>query len=172
MIQVNIKKTSALVMFWFISLLSNQLLGLPSDNEKPITLQSDRAEFDRINGRTTYSGSVVMEQGSMKIKADKVVIYGDMKKVTRIVAEGAPAEFQQTPDIEAKPVTASGNKLEYQISDKVLYLVENAKLQQEGSILTGPKIIYDVEKSIVQAGDSQQDNSSDRVRMVIPSLPR
>ena len=152
--------------------IQNLCFALDTDNEKPITLQSDHAEFDRFNGKTTYSGSVIMEQGSMKIKADKVVIYGDMKKVTKIIAEGSPAEFQQTPDIDAKPVTASGNKLEYQISNKVLYLTEEAKLQQEGSVLTGPKITYDVERAIVQAGDSQQTSSSDRVRMVIPSIPR
>ena len=146
---------------------STNVSALPSDNEQPITLQSDHAEFDRKNGTTTYSGAVVMEQGSMKIHANKVVIYGKTKSVSKIIATGKPARFQQTPTQDAKPVTATGETLEYNIDEKVLYLIKKATLQQDGSILSGPKIVYDVKQSVVRAGEAEQDNSG-RIRMVIP----
>ena len=148
-------------------IVSFSAYSLPNDSEQPITLQSDRAEFNRNAGTTTYSGSVVMEQGSMKIQADEVVIYGKVKSVSRIVAKGTPAQFTQVPKAGSKPVTATGETLEYKVSDKILYLVEDAKLEQEGSTLTGPKIVYDVKKAVVHAGDTKKE-SNDRIRMVIP----
>ena len=147
------------------------IYALPSDNQKPITLQSDSAEFDHANGTTTYSGSVVMEQGSLKILADKVMIYGDANNVSRVIALGKPAEFSQVPNLGDEPVVASGEKLEYRVDDKVLNLVTNARLKQEGSELTGPKIVYDVEQAVVRAGDSSR-NEDGRIRMVIPPIQK
>ena len=151
-----------------LALTSLSASALPNDHRQPITLQSDQAEFDRINSTTTYSGSVIMEQGSMQIKAEKVIIYGDANSIVRIIAEGTPAQFKQTPEVDSKPVTASGNVLEYNVDEKVLYLLENASLKQEGAILTGPKITYNVEQAVVQAGQTDQKNGDSRIRMVIP----
>lgn len=163
-IALGVLASVALFMF------SLQAHSLPDDNQQPITLQSDQAEFDRANGTTTYSGSVVMEQGSMKIEADKIVIHGDMKQVTHIIATGQPAQFQQTPELGESPVVATGNTLEYQIEDKVLYLLKNATLSQEGSLLSGTRITYDVEKSVVQAGETAVTNPEERVKMIIPPI--
>ncbi|MCR6650651.1 MAG: lipopolysaccharide transport periplasmic protein LptA [Cellvibrionaceae bacterium] len=142
-------------------------LALPSDRNQAITIHSDSAERDEIKGTTTYSGNVVMQQGSMRIDAEEVVIVNDKSKVTQIVATGKPARYQQKPSEEEGPVIAQANRLEYNIAQDTLHLIENALLQQEGTSLSGNHIDYDVKKSVVKAGSDASQN--ERVKMVIPA---
>lgn len=148
-------------------LASQQAFALPSDRNQAITIHSDSAERDEIKGTITYSGNVVMQQGSMRIDADEVVIVNDKSKVTQIVATGRPARYQQKPNEDEGPVVAQANRLEYNIAQDTLHLIENALLQQEGTSLSGNRIDYDVKKSVVKAGGNASQN--ERVKMVIPA---
>ncbi len=139
--------------------------ALQTDRSEPIAIESDEAERDDSKGTTTYAGRVVMQQGSMKITADKVVIYSDKDKVTQIVATGKPARYEQQPSAGAAVVVAQANTLEYQLQDESLHLIENAFLEQEGTNLSGNRIDYDVRKSLVKAGG--ESKTHERVRMII-----
>ncbi len=141
--------------------------ALSSDRNQAITIHSDSAERDEIKGTTTYSGNVVMQQGSMRIDAEEVVIVNDKSKVTQIVATGNPARYQQKPSADDGPVVAQANRLEYNIAQDTLHLIDNALLQQEGTSLSGNRIDYDVKKSVVKAGGDASQN--ERVKMVIPA---
>ena len=141
-------------------------LALQSDRSQPITIDADSAERDEQAGTTTYSGKVEMAQGSMRIQADKIIIYSTKDKVSKIVASGKPAKYEQKPNEKDGKVIASANILEYRIDEESLRLIEQASLNQEGTSLSGSSIEYDVRKSVVKAGSNQTKNQ--RVRMVIP----
>lgn len=141
-------------------------IALQSDRSQPITIDADSAERDEIAGTTTYSGKVEMAQGSMRINADEIVIYNTKDKVTKIIAKGKPAAYQQQPSDKAGKVVAKANILEYRIDQETLRLLEGASLQQEGTSLSGTTIEYDVRKSVVKADSNNKE--SGRVRMVIP----
>lgn len=144
-----------------------QAHALTSDRSQAITIHSDSAERDETKGTTTYAGNVVMQQGTMRIEADEVIIYNDKNKVTRIIARGVPARYQQQPSEKEGLVVAKANTLEYNIGDETLHLIDRASLTQEGTSLTGNFINYDVKKSVVRAGGNRDEN--ERVRMVIPA---
>lgn len=151
-----------------LGLLAGQsVLALSSDRHQSIIIHSDSAERDETKGTTTYSGNVVMQQGSMRIEADEVVIVNDKSKVTQIVATGKPARYQQQPSEGEGPVVAQANRLEYNIAQDTLHLIDSALLQQEGTSLSGNRIDYDVKKSVVKAGGDA--NQNERVKMVIPA---
>lgn len=141
--------------------------ALSSDRYQAITIHSDSAERDEMKGTTTYSGNVVMQQGSMRIDAGEVVIFTEKNKVTQIVATGDPARYQQKPTEDGGPVIAEARRLEYNIAKDTLHLIDNASLQQEGTSLSGNRIDYDVKKSVVTAGSDASQN--ERVKMVIPA---
>lgn len=141
--------------------------GLASDRNESITIVADRAERDEQQGTTTYAGNVVMEQGSMRIDAEKVVIYNDKNKVTMIVASGKPARYQQKPSAKEGLVVAEAFRLEYNIAQETLHLINSALLKQEGTSLSGNRIDYDVKQSVVKAGGDEQ--RQERVKMVIPA---
>lgn len=140
--------------------------GLASDREQSITIHSDTAERNESKGTTTYAGNVVMQQGSMRIDASKVIIYNNKNKVTKIVALGDPVRYQQKPNEQDGMVIAEAKRLEYNIRKETLHLIDNASLQQEGTSLSGNRIDYDVKQSVVKAGSDA--NQNERVRMVIP----
>ena len=148
------------------SFYGNQASALQADRNQPITIDADSAERDELAGTTTYSGSVQMAQGSMRIDADEIVIYNTKDKVTKVVARGKPAQYQQKPSEKQGKVIAKANILEYRIAEESLRLIESASLQQEGTSLSGTRIEYDVRKSVVKASDNNKQN--ERVHMVIP----
>jgi lipopolysaccharide export system protein LptA len=141
--------------------------ALSEDRNQAITILSDTAERDEIKGTTTYAGNVLMEQGSMRIDAQKVVIYNIKDKVTKIVATGSPVRYQQKPNEQDDYVVAQADMLEYDIGDDSLHLIDSAFLQQAGTSISGSRIDYDVKKSVVKAGGDTQQN--DRLKMIIPA---
>ena len=151
-------------------MIASNVYSLPNDSDQELTLEAVSAEFDETLGMTTYTGEVVMQQGSMVIRADKLVIYGKLDSANKVIATGKPAKFQQTAKVDAQPVRASANKLEYEVSNETLVLVGNAALDQEGSSLKSNLIKYDVKKALVKAGSKKDaTDGDDRVRMVIPA---
>lgn len=148
-------------------LICPHVFALSSDRNQAITIHSDTAERDELKGTTTYAGNVVMQQGSMRIEADSVVILNEKNKVIQIVATGNPARYQQKPSEDEGLVVAQAKRLEYNIAQDTLHMIDNASLQQEGTSLSGNRIDYDVKKSVVKAGGDSTHN--ERVKMVIPA---
>lgn len=146
-------------------LCAGSVCALQTDRSEPISIEADTAERDEAKGTTTYSGAVLMQQGSMKINADKVVIYSSKDKVSHIVATGKPVHYEQKPSEKQSVVIAQANTLEYQIQDESLHLIDSAFLEQEGTNLSGNRIDYDVKNSVVKAGGEAK--SKERVRMII-----
>lgn len=142
------------------------LQALPSDRDQPIHIQSDSAERNEKKGITTYRGDVQMDQGTLRIEADKVVIHSLDNQVSMIVATGKPAHYHQTPEVNKPAVKASGNTIKYMVTEEKLQLIKNASLvQNDGTTMTGERINYDMKDAVVKAAG--QTNSK-RIHMVIP----
>lgn len=156
-----------------ISIFASKVIALQDDRDQAIEFRADEAVHDEVNGTLTYTGSVFMKQGSMNIRADKIIVYGNQEAVTKIEALGRPVSLAQTPRPNADPIEAKAEQLIYDISDDVIRLNGRAKLSQEGSSLTGERIDYDVRRSIIRASgnkDRARDSDDDgRIRMIIPS---
>lgn len=149
------------------------LHALPEDADQKSEITADTNTFDFTSRTTTFQGSVVFKQGSLRIEADNLIIYGKLDSqnpdsIDRIVATGTPAKFRQTPKKNASPVTAVANTLEYAVKDETLFLIDNASLDQDGSSLSGNRIEYDVKQAVVKASGKSENNDEGRVRMVIP----
>lgn len=148
---------------------SPALFALASDKSQPIYISSDRAERNEKLGVTTYTGSVEMNQGTLQIHADKVVIHSINNEITRIIATGSPAEYQQKPAEDKQLVIARGNKIEYLLDTEKLHLTGNASLRQgDGTMLTGKLINYDTKESVVRAEGNTNSSAPERIHMVIP----
>ena len=139
-------------------------LALPDDELQPIKIKTDTSERDEKKGITTFTGSVTIDQGSLHIDADKVVIYG-IDEITKIVATGKPAKLRQQPEPDKQVVHAHGNTIEYLLSEERVHLIDNAYVEQEGSTVRGARINYDIAKQLVKADSNAADG---RVQMIIP----
>lgn len=141
--------------------------ALPDDRAQPIRISADQALRDEKSGFTSYQGNVVMSQGSLHIKAHTVTVYHDAKNVGKIVAEGGPAMLEQQPDAQKKPIKAQANIIEYYKDQDRVQLKRNARIQQDGSTVTGDTIDYYMSERRVTA-DSDTDRPDSRVVVVIP----
>ena len=61
------------VLIGSLSALSFSALALPSDRNQAISLLADHATYNEKTGVTTYTGNVVIEQGTMKLQAASIV---------------------------------------------------------------------------------------------------
>ncbi len=134
-------------------LLSGEVLALSSDKAQPIQVEADGMEIDEAKGMTTYSGNVVVVQGSIILKADKVFIFQSEGNTDRLEAEGTPAYFQQRPDGKDQDVKGNASRIEYNTNSELLYMIGNAVLfPGDGNKLTSQRITYDRVKAVMKAG--------------------
>jgi lipopolysaccharide export system protein LptA len=148
------------------ALIHTHAFALPTDRQKAINIESDTALRDDKSGLTVYEGAVNIVQGTINIRADKVTVHSIRDKASKIVCIGTPAHYQQIQNPEGGLVTARANTIEYNLAKDVITLVGNASLSQNGSILKGDSINYDLKKEYVEAhGDI---TGKKRIEMVIP----
>jgi len=134
-------------------LLGGEALALSSDKEQPIQVEADGMEIDEAKGVTTYSGNVVVIQGSIRLKADKVFVFQSEGSTDRLEAIGKPAYFQQRPDGKDQDVKGNASRIEYNTNSELLYMIGNAVLLPgDGNKLTSQRITYDRVKAVMKAG--------------------
>jgi len=143
--------------------LSASVLALPSDREQPIYIQADHAERNENLGTTIYTGSVQMDQGSLRILADQVTVHNADDGVEKIIATGIPAHLQQKPSVDKTLVVARGNTITYTITNEKIVLQDNALLEQDGSTTRAARIDYNVAKASAKA----VGNENKRVEMTL-----
>lgn len=145
--------------------------ALPNDKNETIRGSADNLTVDQKNGVATYTGSVTISQGSLKISADSIVIHTNPdSSVEKMIATGSPARFQQQPDPEQGIVTAAAKQITYTPNNEHLILIEDASVEQNGAVMSGPHIDYDLVKEVMKAAGTKNTPSGEgqRIEIVIP----
>ncbi|SNY76224.1 lipopolysaccharide ABC transporter substrate-binding protein LptA [Enterobacter sp. CC120223-11] len=127
-------------------------LALTGDTDQPIHIESDQQSLDMQGNVATFTGNVVVTQGTIKINADKVVVTrpaGEKGKET-MDGYGNPATFYQMQD-NGKPVKGHASKMHYEVANDLVVLTGKAYLEQLDSNITGDKITYLVKEQKMQA---------------------
>jgi len=145
--------------------------ALPSDRNQPITLVADRATFNERTGITTYTGNVIIEQGTMRLQANSIVANLNSKKeISTITANGSPAQFQQKTDPNKGLAKGQAQKIVYNAETGIITLSGGAFLQQDGASIRGNTLRYSMNKGDIEAIGTPNNtgSSSGRVQIVIP----
>mgnify|MGYP003582862862 FL=1 len=167
---------------WILSNLKNTVLGvglsalsvfayaLPSDRNQPLSLLADRATYNDKTGITTYTGNVVIEQGTMKINAASIVAsLNSNKQVSTITATGSPAKFQQQLETNRGIARGEAQKIVYNAETGILNLSDNSYLYQDGASIRGNTLKYSMNKGDIEvSGSSGATGSKGRVQIIIP----
>ncbi|KLV06385.1 MULTISPECIES: lipopolysaccharide transport periplasmic protein LptA [Photobacterium] len=139
--------------------LSSPSWALSNDTEQPIYINSEKQELDIQKNIVTFTGSVVLRQGSIDIRADRIVVTrpnGQEGKET-IDAYGNPATFHQLMD-NGKPIDGAAKKMRYETDTEYLRMTDDAVLVQEGSEIQGKMISYkiDEQKLVAESGEKKR----------------
>ncbi|NLS12403.1 lipopolysaccharide transport periplasmic protein LptA [Vibrio sp. SM6] len=133
-------------------------LALKSDTEQPIYINSDSQQLDMKSNQVIFAGDVSLKQGSIDISADRIVVTRSAQgeAIEKIEAFGKPTHFSQLLD-DGKTLSAQADTLEYQIVTDELTMRGNAQLAQEGNVIKGSMIRYQIEQQKLIADGSQNE---------------
>ena len=148
-----------------LMMTSLSAFALKDDTNQPINIVSDNQSLDMNSRVVTLSNNVVITQGSIIVKASKVVITRpeeNSKQKDKVEAFGNPVTFHQVMD-DGKPVDGKANKVVYDLGTEFLTLTGDAELKQLDSKINGSVITYDVAKQQLKANA----NSGARVKTVL-----
>ena len=161
------------IIKWFLPvfLLMNFIYSpvvnaVESDTSEPVTIESNSGFYDDKKGVSIYTGKVIIIQGSMRMDADKVVVYMEKnRKIQKLVATGKPVKFQQTPEAGKEDVHGDALTAEYFPETKLLILIQEAVVWQGKNSTASERIEYDRISEVVKAGDSKSANK--RVHVIL-----
>ena len=142
--------------------------ALDSDRKQPIQIEADQASLDQKNQVTTFSGNVIIKQGTLNFRAQNVRLSQDKNGNQSVTASGSPVYFSQQLENKGK-VEGQGNKVEYSSATNVVKLLGNAKVQRGGDVARGQSITYNTKTEVysVLGGKSANGKSSSRVSIII-----
>ena len=123
--------------------LSLPAMALKSDTQQPMTINSVKQSLDLEKNVTTFTDDVIIKQGSIDIRANKVVVTRPSSDSDKIIVEafGSPVTFYQLQD-DGKPIKGHASKARYEVDKQLVTLTGNAYLEQLDSNIQGDKITY------------------------------
>ncbi|MFW3898157.1 lipopolysaccharide transport periplasmic protein LptA [Pseudomonas putida] len=148
--------------------------ALPNDREQPVRIQADSAQMDDKNKVATYTGDVIITQGSMMIKGHTVTVTlnqaGDIDTATSV---GNLAYFEQQQDA-SKPDKMQGyaKQIQYQAGKDLIVLTDQAKVINAGNTTEGEKIVYNSKTQVATAGRGGKDIKTPRNRIDMVIQPK
>ncbi|MFM2486709.1 lipopolysaccharide transport periplasmic protein LptA [Celerinatantimonas yamalensis] len=118
--------------------------ALESDYSQKIVVNADQQKVDIKDNRVTFFSHVIVTQGSIKLEADRVTVYGTGEKGSEVmIAEGKPAQFQQKMD-SGQLMKGHANHVRYELKSRIVTLTGKAQLQQQDSLVKGDTIRYNI----------------------------
>ena len=160
------KILAALVML----LLVPAALAERGDRQKQIVLTADRGLADDANKTSTFEGSVVITQGTMRVTAAKVTMREDKEGYKYYVAQGAPVTFRQKRDNVDDWVEGFAERAEFDDRSDVVKLFNRAKVKTGQSETTGEFISYDMRREVAEvvgAAPGKAPSADSRVKVII-----
>jgi len=129
------------------------LPALEADSEQPLYLEADSAELLEAKSLSIYTGNVLVRQGSVELRGDRIRIHHDPERKPRlIIATGAPVTYRQRMEGEEQPVEATALRMEYDRTKEEITLIDQAQLFQGKDTFRSDRIVYDRVQARVKAG--------------------
>lgn len=124
--------------------LSTTSFALSTDRDQPADIDADDVEINFKTGERIFKGNVQVIQGTLRIKADKIVAIYEAGELTEATAYGSPAKFRQRPDGKEHDVEGEGQTIFVDETNNTLTLKKNATLKQGYDTARGKEIFYDM----------------------------
>lgn len=160
-------------VFLSLSLLgfSSFALAEAADRDKPIDLEADSVKVDDAKQISTYSGNVILTQGTLIIRADKLIVREDTAGFQHSTSLGNPTTFKQKREGKNEYMEGSAQRIEYDGRMDKVQLFTKASVKRGEDIVHGDYISYDAnaEYAEVIGGTKSADGttSSGRVHAII-----
>jgi lipopolysaccharide export system protein LptA len=147
-----------------------------ADRDKPVNIESDRMTAEEAKKTAVFDGRVVLTQGTLTIRADRLVIRQDRDGFQQGTATGKPASFRQKRDGANEYIEGEAERIEYDGRSERIQFFDRAHLRRDtGDDVRGNYISYDTRTEFFTVQSSQEAKTpgqDNRVRAVImPKKP-
>jgi lipopolysaccharide export system protein LptA len=158
-------------------LLPSALRAEQADRDKPVNIEADRMSVDDKKKESLFDGNVTMTQGTLVLRADRVLVRQDADGFNYAVAWGRQAYFKQKRDGVDEYVEGWSDRMEYDGKKEKVQLFTNARVTKGVDEVRGDYISYDSVTEFYQVlGGGRQAasnaNPQGRVRAVIQPKKR
>lgn len=148
-----------------------------ADRNKPINLEADTVNLDDANKVSVYQGNVQLTQGTLLIRADKLVIKEDATGLQHATAYGNPASFRQKREGTDEYIEGYGLRIEYDARIEKAELFTQARMKRNQDEVRGNYISYDAKTELFQVIGGGKEAAAPgkekgRVRAVIQPKPK
>ena len=123
---------------------SNISFALSTDRDQPADIDADDVEIDFKTGKRIFNGNVRVIQGTLRIKADKIIANYKDGELVDATAYGSPAKFRQRPDGKPDDVEGEGKTIYVNEKNNTITLKKNASLKQGFDTARGQEIFYNM----------------------------
>jgi lipopolysaccharide export system protein LptA len=114
-----------------------------ADKDKPVNIEADKLSIDDIKKESVFEGNVVFSQGTLMLKADRVVVRQDPQGFNYGFAFGNPAYFRQKREGFDEYIEGNAERLEYDGKQDKVQLFANAHIRKGLDEVRGDYISYD-----------------------------
>lgn len=154
-------------------LLATSAHAEKADRDKPVNLEADTVTLDDIKKVSVYQGNVVLSQGTLLLRADRVQVTQNAAGLDKVSASGQPVSFRQKLDGREDYIEGFANRIEYDGATSQLELIGQAMLRRGSDELRGAQISYNANTEFYKVvGQPGAKTPSGRVRAVIRPKPR
>lgn len=143
-----------------------------ADRDKPIDLEADSVKVDDAKQTSTYSGNVILTQGTLVIHADKLIVREDKEGFQHSTSLGNPTTFKQKREGKNEFMEGSAQRIEYDGRMDKVQLYTKAWVKRGEDIVHGDYIMYDASAEYAEvigggANSATPATPSGRVRAII-----
>jgi lipopolysaccharide export system protein LptA len=128
---------------WALLQWSTSVQAEESDRDQPIELEADTVSVNDAKKISVYTGNVILNQGTLQIKADKMIVREDQDGFQHSTCTGNPTTFKQKRTGKDEWMQGSGQRIEYNARMDKVQLYTNAWVKRGEDIVTGDYISYD-----------------------------
>lgn len=148
-----------------------------ADRTKPVKLEADRVTVDEAKQTAVFEGNVILSQGTLTIRGDRLVVQQDADGFKSGSARGNLASFRQKREGHNEYIEGYAERIEYDSKADRLQMFNRARLKKNNDDVRGNYISYDAATEFfhVIGGGKQAatpDNPEGRVRAVIQPKAR
>lgn len=148
-----------------------------ADRDKPINLEADRVTIDDAKQVAVFEGNVVLTQGTLVIRGDRMVVKQDSEGFQYGTTWGDLAYFRQKREGVDEYVEGWAERIEYDGKADKMQMFSRAYLKRGQDDVRGNYISYDGTTEFFRvlgggAAAATPSNPQGRVRAVIQPKPK
>lgn len=150
-------------------------LAEKADREKPINLESDRVTVDDARQIATFEGRVVLTQGTLVIRGDRMEVRQDNQGFQYGTTWGNLAYFRQKREGYDEYIEGWAERIEYDGRADKVQMFNRASMKKGSDEVRGNYISYDANTEFFQViggGTRAGDGGDGRVRAVLQPKPK